>query len=45
MYAHTAKNTNMLLKGDGDQAEHISYGSAFSLDGNTLSRKGIDYSV
>lgn len=24
----------MLLKGDGDQAEHISYGSTLSLDGN-----------
>lgn len=26
---------DMLLKGDGDQAEHISYGSTLSLDGNT----------
>ena len=25
---------DMLLKGDGDQAEHISYGSTLSLDGN-----------
>ncbi len=26
---------DMLLKGDGDKAEHISYGSTLSLDGNT----------
>lgn len=26
--------TDMLLKGDGEQAEHISYGSTLSLDGN-----------
>ena len=26
---------DMLLKGDGDQAEHISYGSTLSLDGNS----------
>ncbi len=25
---------DMLLKGDGDQAEHISYGSTLSMDGN-----------
>ena len=25
---------DMLLKGDGEQAEHISYGSTLSLDGN-----------
>ncbi len=27
---------DMLLKGNGEQAEHISYGSTLSLDGNTM---------